>query len=346
MNKSKLTVIPDKPKLPFKNYLLDLVETKDGKNTSIYIRGVEDKIKEIWKEVSKKNWRKLNVRKLIPQTFGLSVATFYAYKNGKKPFSIQMLYQLLLMWQKFCKKSREEVEQMWEKIFKSEIIFAAYKGNRIILPKYLTPKLSYLIGWMCGDGWLGRDCIQIVESDLKQLKILRRIFLELFKLRVPIYKKSKNGYQLRVGCKPLFRFFKNVLKITTGRIPSIVYKMDYENKRYFLRGILDSEGYINDSYLNSVITISQSNILFLDKIKKLFKEYGINFRGPYLLQSQLGKWYVIRLRKKQEILKFSEKIGCSNLKKAKRLLNLVRKIEKNWSSRTTTSLGEMPKVVI
>jgi len=48
-------------------FLLDLVETKDGKNTSIYIRGVENKIKEIWEEISKKNWRKLNVRKLIPQ---------------------------------------------------------------------------------------------------------------------------------------------------------------------------------------------------------------------------------------------------------------------------------------
>jgi hypothetical protein len=88
--------IPATPQIPLKNYLLDLVSSTDGKENSIYLRNVESFIKEIWNEIVKMNWRKLNVRSLIPKELGVTNTAFYAYKNGRKSISIQTLYKLFI----------------------------------------------------------------------------------------------------------------------------------------------------------------------------------------------------------------------------------------------------------
>jgi hypothetical protein len=343
--------IPDEPKIPLNNYLLDLISRSDGKENSLYIRNAENFIREIWNEIVEINWRKLNVRKLIPKELGVRCSSFYAYKNGRKAISIQMLYKLLLIWKRYCNKTDEEVKEKWDEIFDSNIRFTTHsKHHNAILPKFITPKLSYIIGCVCGDGHFGQAhnyVISISEGSKDQLNyVLKPIIKELFDIDAPIFVSMGNGWRLQFGSKPVFRFFKNVLRIRVGEMPHFIWKLDKINKKYFLIGILDSEGYVNKSYLHSRITIVQSDIKFQNKLIKLFKELNFKFTGPHFHRNELGEWYSIELRKKLDIVRFENEIGFNHIDKRKKLRTLVMEIEKKWSCRSSSSSRKLPKMVI
>lgn len=326
--------IPDEPKIPFDNYLLDLVAERDGKENSLYINGADNFIREIWEEVIQTNWKKLNVRKLIPEKFGVTTSMFYAYKNGRKAISIQMLYKLLLVWQEYCGKTDEEVAQKRNEIFNNNFAFSTHsKHQKTILPKELTPRLSYLLGWLCGDGHFKQShnyLVKISEKSTDQLRlVLKPLFSDLFKIDVPIFQRYMGGYAIQVGSKPVFRFLTKVLKIKVGEIPKMVNDMDETNKKHFLAGIFDSEGYVASSYLDSRIVISQADQNFLKRVNKISNELDIHFTGPYFHKTKLGIWYTIQIRKKSEILKFANLIGSYHVDKSQKLQELVMKIEKN-----------------
>ncbi|MHA1721482.1 MAG: hypothetical protein ACTSXW_00210, partial [Candidatus Baldrarchaeia archaeon] len=234
--------IPDNPKIKLYNYLLDLVDTKDGKEASIYIRNAKPFIEEIWNEIIKNVRRTFRVRETIPKLLGISYGVFYAYKNGRKSIPIQKLYKLILVWKNYCKKSEKEVKDKWNQIFNSELEFCSRNRAQIVkLLKEITPKLSYLMGWLCGDGHFrstgGQYLIKISEKSTKQLeKVIKPLIWELFNLNVNIYRRYKNGYAVQFSSKPVLRFLINVLKIKVGEIPEIVNILDEDNKKWFLRG--------------------------------------------------------------------------------------------------------------
>ena len=327
--------IPEEPKVPFRNYLLELVSEFDEKESSIYMNGVKYFIQRIWDDIVKNNWRKLNVRKLIPERFGIRSGVFYGYKNGKKAISILTVYKLLLLWQEFCNKSDVELHKKWDEIYHSNFTLSTHsKCQRVILPKFLFPKLSYLLGWICGDGYLkcskNRYTIKVSEKSINQLKlVLKPLFKEIFDADPPIFKRSSRGYALKIGSKPIFRFLTQVIKVKVGEIPTIVRNMDRINKIHFLAGILDSEGHIDDSYKGSRIIISQADQEFLREIMMLFKEIGVDFTGPHLHKGEKGVWYTIQIRRKSEIMKFAHLVGSYHVDKLRRLHALVNIIEKN-----------------
>jgi len=329
--------IPDETKIPLKNYLLNLVNETDEKESSIYVNGVGHFIQKIWSEIAKNNWRKLKVRKLISERLGIGHGGFYDCKNGKKAISIQTLYKLLLLWREFCNKNNAELNEKWDEVYSINFTLSTHsKCQKTILPKFLSPKLSYLLGWMCGDGHLKcgneRYLIKISEKSVSQLEfVLKPLFNEIFNVKSPIFKRFGRGYAIQLGSKPIFRFLTQIVKVEVGKIPSIVKKMDYTNKKYFLAGVFDSEGYVNDSNENSRLVISQSSREFLEEIMKLFKEVDVNFTGPYFNRGKLGVWYTIQIRKKTEIIKFASVAGSFHIDKLQKLKKLVDKIEENWN---------------
>lgn len=326
--------IPSGPKIPLKNYLLDLVSESDGKESSVYLKGIERFIQKIWQEMVQGNWKKLKI--VIPEVLNIHSMSFYAYKNGKKAVSIQMMYKLLLLWKVYCRKNNKDVEKIWNEIYKSDYTFSIHKGSGPTkLPRYLSPKLSYLIGFICGDGHLtdygNHYLLRISEKSVKQLKyVLKPIFEQLFNVKFPFFQIYEGGHALQVGNKAIFRFLTQVLKIKVGEVPEIISKLDKVNKGYFLAGIFDSEGYVAKSRYR--LTISQANLAFLEKIMALSYEIGIEFRGPTTHRSKLGTWYTIRIDKKDEVVKFSNLIGSCHVDKSKLLTEKISKIYENWNS--------------
>lgn len=322
--------IPTKPKIPLGNYLLDLISKSDGKECSLYLNNITQKLQDIWEETVKDNPRNVHVRKIIPERLGVHPMMFYGYKNGKKSIPIQALYQLLIIWKEKCGKEDIEFKKKWDEIYYSEFYLSTHsRHQQIYLPRFLNPKLSYLMGWICGDGHLSdygnHYIIKISEKSTGQLKyILKPLFKDLFNIKVPIFQIYKGGYAIQVACKPVFRFLTQVLKIKVGEIPELVNRLDRINKKYFLAGIFDSEGCIHNNRYR--ITISQASLDFLEKIKEIAKELKINFNGPTRHKTRLGTWYTIRLEKKSEIIKFANLIGSYHIDKSKKLREMISKI--------------------
>lgn len=322
--------IPFNPQIPLKNYLLDLLAESDGKESSIYLKGVERFIQEIWGEMVENNWRILHVREFIPEKLGIS--SIYPYKNGRKAISIQTLYKLLLLWKEYCQKNNKDIEKKWDEIYKSDFTFSLHKGLvPTKLPRYLSPKLSYLIGFICGDGHLtdygNHYLLKISEKSKMQLNcVLKPIFEQLFNAKFPFFHIYKGGYALQVGNKAVFRFLTQVLKVKIGAIPKLVKNLDPINKKYFLIGLFDSEGSLSSSYLDSRIDIHQSNFNFLKEVIDLFRSLHIHFNGPYFHKTEKGIWYHIQIRKKRDILKFINESGSCHVDKLQKIKILEKEI--------------------
>lgn len=342
-------IMPYEPQVPLKNYLLNLVSPNDSKENSIYLRNVESFIKKIWNEIVEMNWRKLNVRELIPKELGISCSIFYAHKNGRKSISIQLLFKLLKLWEKYCNKSNDQVKQKWDEIFNSNIYFVIHKKcQKTILPKTITPRLCYFLGWIVGDGSLAKKSniytIKISEKNKQQLElILSPLIKNLFGVNVPIFIGYGNGYRIQFGNKPIHRFLTKVLKIKTGEVPRFIKKLDEANKRYFLMGIFDSEGCVSKS--RNRLTISQAKLSFLEEIIELLNEMNIYPNGPTFHKTKLGVWYEVRVESKEEFLKFAKNIGSNHVEKFKLLQMWVNKIE-NRDGRSSSSFGDCPKMAI
>ena len=149
---NELLDIPDNPKIPLDNYLFRLVDEKDGIGNSLYLYNIEGFIKETWDKIIEKNPR-LGVREFIPKKLMMRTSPFYAVKNGIRGISIQQTHRLFEIWKKICKKTDKNVEEKWNQIYNSDFTIASFsKFQKISLPKFLTPRLAYLIGWIVGDG--------------------------------------------------------------------------------------------------------------------------------------------------------------------------------------------------
>ncbi len=309
---------PNKPKIDLENYLLSLVEKSDRKESSIYINGIHPIIQKIWEDIVSSGKRK-EVIKELP----VHANSIYGYKNGKKNISIQLLWKLINLWIVHCEKDESEKDKLWDDIFRKNSGFSVSSGsNKTTLPKSITPKLSYFIGWMIGDGHLSDKenhyLIKISEKSVPQLEnVLKPIIKSLFSINPPIFRRYKKGYAIQFGSKPLFRFLKNVLKIENGKIPLLVEKLDQENLSYFIRGILDSDGCIHKN--RPRISIIQSSKQFLLQLGRLLEKLDIDWNGPTLHKGKLGNWYTIKIEGKKNYEKFSQKVSSGHLDKLTRI---------------------------
>ncbi len=322
LSRNVLDSIPHKPRIPLPNYLLDLMERSDGKESSIYIDGAEKVIKSIWPDIIESG-----NRIKACGTLNIHPNSIYAYKNGEKGISIQNLYKLLNFWSRLPHSGIETVKGLWEEVYYRDISFhQSSSDQKVLLPKYINPKLSYFIGWFVGDGHYNQGgnhyVIKISEKSVPQLElVLKPLFRELFNLDPPIFRRYKGGFALQIGCKPLLRFIKNALEITVGEIPDLVYRLDDINKSYFLQGIVDSEGCAHNKRRR--ISITQSSEEFLIKIKRLFEQIGISCNGPIHHRGELGEWYTINIEGKQDYERFSKIVGSSHVEKLPRIANQV-----------------------
>lgn len=189
--------IPSEPKIPLKNYLLNLITDSDGKESSLYLKGAKEFIQEIWGDIVRNNWKKLKVRQFILEKLRLHPGMLYCYKNGKKAILIQNLYKLINLWKEYCQRTEKEAKEKWDEIYAADYTFSVHKYLQPTkLPKEITPKLSYFIGWICGDGHLTSQgnhyLVSIVDKSVDQLRyVLKPLITELFNIDPPYFYLSR-----------------------------------------------------------------------------------------------------------------------------------------------------------
>jgi len=163
------------------------------------------------------------------------------------------------------------------------------------IPRIINSDISYLIGFVMGDGNITlidrkisafpRTKINIYNSSMSLLSRVNLTFKENFNISGKLWKKKdKNCYVLTFNNKILWSFFVNVigLKPKKKKYLEVVRCVKKEDLfRYFLAGLMDTDGFFTSRTFG--IMMNGTNEKFLREISYLSdKFYDIKFLKPVL----------------------------------------------------------------
>lgn len=197
-------------------------------------------------------------------------------------------------------------------VFAGVKYFKAQGAKSVTLPKFLSPKLAYFVGYFLGDGSLkdinktysrfGRfeHKMKICDEFLVQVEIIQALFEGLFGLKLPIrlerVEKGERLYYVEITNKPIYRFLTQVFGFPSGsktdfvEIPKIILGAPTEIKAWFLRGLFDAEGGTRavEAGFNSQprIKIKMKSKEFISALKPFFENvFKVSANGPYFEES-------------------------------------------------------------
>ena len=221
-------------------------------------------------------------------------------------------------------------------------------NNKIKIINYkFGPKLSYLIGLMLGDGYSG------AETDNGKIKykgspsivgIDNEVFLQVsnfckqLKINCRRTKTFHGTPQLVLGKNKWFREFLvkcGVEKREKKHISKKLMKMNLENTASLLKGLFDTDGYVNKKLGIGFSNISEK---LIKQIQKQLLRFGIvsttrvkkaGSMNIYGKEYKTVACFEINIHQKKSILDFYRFMGFNIERKQEALTNLVAKICSN-----------------
>lgn len=312
-------LIPGKPKIKLGNFLYKLDNKIKISSNNSYLVDFHKKQNLSFNSVAKK--------------FKISEKTYRYCVNGIRKPTL-----------KFLKELSKKDKKILDFYFNSEIKLTA-KNMEVNLPKYLTPKLSYFLGYLQGDGFIGSDkkTYGFADNYLPQLNFINDLNENIFGNRGYIrMKKSKISEEpypiLEVRQYVINSYLHNFWEQSRGKknnlkIPSIFYK-NKEIMRWYLKGIFDAEGTLprNPKKVKQpFIDIAMKNKSFIEEIKSvLISMFNIStlkihprISRSLPIKKETLTWE-IQIRKHGEIRNFLEEIGFYHKDKRIRALKLIK----------------------
>jgi len=219
------------------------------------------------------------------------------------------------------------------------------RNKKVRLPIYLNPKLSYLIGYLHGDGYLTSDkkTYGFIDECKKQLENINLINYTLFgnlgKIRFQKSQISNLDFpHLEIRQFVVNSYFFNVWNITRGiKKEFIIPKLFYKNKeilRWYLIGLFDAEGSLPKKVENVkqiFIDLGMNNKEFIYEINRILNEIfdvkTLKIQQKYSTSptsSKITTTWEIRIRKYSEISKFLKEIGFHHYEKQIRACKLAK----------------------
>lgn len=187
---------------------------------------------------------------------------------------------------------------------------------RIPLPP-INGDLAYLLGFLCGDGCLGKPqprkrggvrfkistCFSGSERGRAQARYICAIFKRFFHYEPKVFNRKREGrkdwLEVEINSAVIFAYFCN-LGLPVGRkygklgVPSVVFTETLFEK--FLRGLIDSDGHVRK---DGRVVIVQKDINFLYQVRKLCLTFlNLKFSIPRPNSKKVGNqtytWYYIQ----------------------------------------------------
>lgn len=195
------------------------------------------------------------------------------------------------------------------------------KKTMRILPdhaKQVSPALGYIVGVLLGDGYLSKRYISLHVKDLDFAKFFANQFKQWCNIAPPIYRY--NGYyEAKIGFTEGCTFLKSLISDL-----SWIDKSDKEVKRMVLKGLWDSEGSVNKSFIDFVNTNEEVALLYLKLCTGLGIETTFN---------KYKKFYFVRIFTRENKIKFFNEIGVTVTRKKENLLKIISKLPvyRKWS---------------
>jgi len=305
--------IPDFPRIKIKDYVSKL---------SNKIRVLSDEDFNITE----------NSLEIISKKLNYSTKTLKTYIRHKKYplFFIKELNKLL-------------DKNIFYDIENSETSFIS-KWKVVNLPKYLTPRLAYFVGYLQGDGSIqsNKKRMDFTDEDSKQIEMINELCLDLFNIEGRIYSQDsriskKPMYRLDIGSLVLNSYLHKIFGINRGkkhnlRIPNI-FKNNREILRWYLVGLFDADGTLPknpDKCKQLFVDITLKDKEFIEELKSSLKLFDIHTLKPYCRVAKsptsdtISKTWELRIRKKDMIIRFLNEVGFSHPVKSKRAEKLLQ----------------------
>ena len=245
-------------------------------------------------------------------------------KNG---FGVKKIHNFLLKENKFITKG---AISRW--IYRNakpfqQVIVKNIKGGY----QNLNESKAYLLGVLCGDGWVTTDYrIGLNVTDLDFIGEFRKCIFEVYGVNCKIYKEEerktkfkniKDIYRMTLCSKKAWNDITSYdnFKTKTWIVPKeILNSNNLRVKVAFIRGIFDSEGTIRlrrNGYAELSVCSGNRNSLLIIK-DFLLKDFNIDMKSKF----DDGKFLVLYTSKFVNIKNFADKIGFVIKRKQDRLI--------------------------
>jgi intein-encoded DNA endonuclease-like protein len=230
---------------------------------------------------------------------------------------------------------------------KSEALKIGFKFGRVKIRKHeipnsskkLTPQKGYLLGVICGDGYIDFDekrrrfqvSLQTIDKEFalefgNSIKHIYKINPSLSVIKPPKGKNWSVKYQMRVCSKNVCLDILNygVFKTENWKVPFEIKKSNSICKLKFLQGFYDSEGDVDEKY--NRVGLTSTNLTGLQEIQSILNEFSI--RSSLLEQKTYGNRkhkFVLRIQDRKSIEIFNRKIKFMIKRRQKALRGILKK---------------------
>lgn len=287
--------------------LLKVFENEEN----VYLYGLSEIITQIFNDIQNKHGISIPI---LSKKLNLNIRSVYHWKCGNRPIPLDKLLILL----------REiDFKSYLEKILINlkGISFGSGSRNKICyFPIIITPKLSYFVGYLMGDGCLTKNdwTVTIFGEFEFQINKIEKILYELFFLNGKKINISRE-IMFPVYSKGLWIYLNKIFDFPSGKkkgkliIPQIIKESSINIKKEFIRGFVDADGGIAkvEKYKEipiwlkqkPQICISQSTKGFLLELKNLMLEVNLPVEGPYYNRANKGYQLTLTGMKKMRVCK-------------------------------------------
>lgn len=191
-------------------------------------------------------------------------------------------------------------------------------GSEEIKKPILNKEYIEIIGRHCGDGSCSfakgtyRVNIKETESLLNQHK---KDLKKLLGINAKI-KKEQGSYLINVDSKVYYRIITELFEIPSGSVktyivkePSIIKQLPLNKRKYFLRGLIDTDGWVYYDKCNKIFVLGfkvASNNLAND-VYDLFKLLKFPVKRKIK-----GKYFQVEVKGKKNIKRYLQIVGSKN----------------------------------
>jgi len=187
----------------------------------------------------------------------------------------------------------------------------SYKWRPLRIPSHLGPELAQALGYVLGDGNLGKRNISLKDQRLPVLRTYKRIFEKTFGVKAKVDRIQRRCYQLAVNSIEITTLFKWLIDNWKDVVP----RSPRRCVARFIRGLADAEGSVP-----GWMYIAQKDRSVLEVLQLLLLRFGIKStirrgKGSYLL----------RIAEGTSLANFQKEIGLTAPDKARKLAKAVAK---------------------
>ena len=263
-------------------------------------------------------FKKLNGIRPAARFFNLNQKTIKQYSRAYSTKNRIKHPQAIPLY--FIKKLIGLIDKDMKNKIESNILLVKAKNRGIpvtnlILPFKESPELYRIVAHMIGDGsapgrkvpYYANTCRELIKRFKKDLEIFGVVKSYEGKLTVPIISFPK-------VITDILSYILDVKFSNPDRIPRQIFNASRECKSAFLQALFDDEGTISTN-----LAISMSNKNLIEEIKRLTESLGVETGTISIKKHENRKDNFTFGIKRDNLLKFKDKIGFSHPDKIKKL---------------------------